>query len=236
VIAAFRTDLPSEDVGRNPARRRILQAAFSAFTTNGYAETSTLEIASRAKVSKRELYALVGNKKEMLVACITSRAKRLQLPPDLPKVRDQDTLVRALTGFGELLLRERSDPTVIAVYRLAIAEAQLAPEVARTIDQKGQVNQSLRSERDSDPSPVVRCSRWPRRRDGGTIFRSALGKFIHEFAAWSCGSAEPEPGQEASWQRDLCFSAALFRSGTSSQPALRVHLFELLRRRQNREG
>jgi len=131
------SDLPSEDVGPNPARRRILQAAFSAFTTNGFAQTSTLEIASQAKVSKRELYTLVGNKKETLVACITARAKRFQLPPDLPKVRDQDTLMRALTGFGELLLRERSDASVIAVYRLAIAEAQRVPEIARTIDLKG---------------------------------------------------------------------------------------------------
>ena len=131
------SDLSSADVGQNPARRRILQAAFSAFTTNGYAQTSTLEIASRAKVSKRELYALVGNKNETLIACITARAKRLQLPPDLPEVRDQDTLVRALAGFGELLLRERSDATVIAVYRLAIAEAQRVPEIAHTIDQKG---------------------------------------------------------------------------------------------------
>jgi AcrR family transcriptional regulator len=131
------SDLPLEDVGPNPARRRILQAAFSAFTTGGFAQTSTLEIASQAKVSKRELYALVGNKKETLVACITARAKQFQLPPDLPKVRDQDTLVRALTGFGELLLRERCDASVIAVYRLAIAEAERVPEIAHTIDLKG---------------------------------------------------------------------------------------------------
>jgi AcrR family transcriptional regulator len=133
------SDLPPEGVSQNPVRRRILQAAFSAFTTNGYAQTSTLEIASRAKVSKRELYALVGNKKETLVACITARARRLQLPPDFPKVRGQDTLARALTGFGELILRELSDLSVIAVYRLAIAEAQRVPEIARAIDSKGRV-------------------------------------------------------------------------------------------------
>ena len=34
---------------------------------NGYAKTSTLEIATRAGISKRELYALVGNKQEMLI-------------------------------------------------------------------------------------------------------------------------------------------------------------------------
>ena len=57
-------------------RDRIIEAAFSAFRENGYAQTSTLEIATRAKVSKRELYGLVGDKQKMLVACITERAGR----------------------------------------------------------------------------------------------------------------------------------------------------------------
>ena len=38
-------------------RERILEAAFAAFMKNGYATTSTLEIATRARVSKRDLYA-----------------------------------------------------------------------------------------------------------------------------------------------------------------------------------
>src|SRR6266496_440045 len=100
-----------------PARQRILEAAFSAFTEKGYAETSTLEIATRARVSKRELYALVGSKQEMLVACIGDRAKRLQLP-DLPEPHDRQALARTLETFGTQLLREVSDPTVIAVFRL----------------------------------------------------------------------------------------------------------------------
>src|ERR1700681_1023598 len=74
------------------ARERILEAAFSAFMKNGYATTSTLEIATRARVSKRELYALVGNKQEMLIACISERAKRFDVPADLPVLRDRQTL------------------------------------------------------------------------------------------------------------------------------------------------
>jgi AcrR family transcriptional regulator len=121
----------------NPIRRRILDAAFSAFMERGYAETSTLEIATRAHVSKRELYAVVGNKQEMLAACISERAKRLHVPADLPVPRDRETLARTLVGFGALLLREVSDPTVIGVFRLAIAEAARAPEVARALDSLG---------------------------------------------------------------------------------------------------
>ena len=56
----------------NPIQARILGAAFKAFVEDGYAGTSTLDIATRAKVSKRDLYANFGSKHEMLVACIKS--------------------------------------------------------------------------------------------------------------------------------------------------------------------
>ncbi|HMF89231.1 MAG TPA: TetR/AcrR family transcriptional regulator [Candidatus Angelobacter sp.] len=115
-------------------RERILEAAFAAFMKNGYATTSTLEIATRARVSKRELYALVGNKQEMLTASIRERAERLDVPADLPVLRDRETLAQVLASFGTKLVREVSNPTVIAVFRLAISEVIQAPEVARVLD------------------------------------------------------------------------------------------------------
>ena len=121
----------------NPVRKRIVGAAFSVFIERGYAGTNTLEIATRARVSKRELYALVGNKQEMLVACISERAKRLRMPKDLPPVRDRETLARVLVTFGARLLREVSEPTVVAVFRLAIAEAERTPKVAQALDTIG---------------------------------------------------------------------------------------------------
>src|SRR6516164_3781721 len=87
-------------------RERILEAAFRAFMKSGYATTSTLQIATRARVSKRELYALVGNKQEMLIACISERATRLEVPTDLPVLRDRETLARVLTSFGTKLVGE----------------------------------------------------------------------------------------------------------------------------------
>jgi AcrR family transcriptional regulator len=127
---------PSE-TGEPPARQRILDAAFSAFMERGFAETSTLEIATRARVSKRELYALVGSKQEMLAACIGERARRLQMPAGLPEPHDRESLARTLETLGTRLLREISDPTVIAVFRLAIAEAVRAPQVAQALNSLG---------------------------------------------------------------------------------------------------
>jgi AcrR family transcriptional regulator len=118
-------------------RRRILQAAMQTFREYGFAAATTLDIATRARVSKRELYALVGNKQAMLIACITERAKRLQAPADLPAPRDRQALAAVLASFGAQLLREVSEPTVIAIFRLAIAEAVHAPEVAQALDSIG---------------------------------------------------------------------------------------------------
>jgi AcrR family transcriptional regulator len=118
-------------------RARILDAAFAAFMKSGYAAASTLEIATRARVSKRELYALVGNKQEILIACISARATRLKVPADLPVPNDRETLARVLSSFGAQLVREVTDPTVIAVFRLAIADAVRTPEVAQALDSIG---------------------------------------------------------------------------------------------------
>lgn len=120
-----------------PVRARILGAAFEAFTTQGYAGTSTLDIATRAKVSKRDLYANFSNKEAMLAACIRSRAERMRLPLDLPPPRDRAGLAASLTAFATNLLREGSQPAVVQMFRLAIAEAKRAPEVAQAFEETG---------------------------------------------------------------------------------------------------
>src|SRR5215470_17503192 len=64
---------------RNPTqtlKQRIREAAFSAFMEKGYAGTNTREIAARAKVSNRELYALYEDKRAMLADCIRFKPER----------------------------------------------------------------------------------------------------------------------------------------------------------------
>lgn len=130
-------DVSPEGPDQKPARARILDAAFAAFGAYGYAQTSMLEIATRAKVSKRELYALIGNKHEMLVACISERTGRMRPTGEVPEPFDRAGLADVLSAFGERLLCEVSDPVVLGVFRLAIAEAERAPEIARALDSIG---------------------------------------------------------------------------------------------------
>lgn len=101
---------------------------------SGYSGTSTLEIATRAKVSKRELYALVGDKQDILVSCITERATRMRSQPaGLPKPQSCEALERLLEAYGIRLLTEATHPAVVGMHRLAIAEATRSPEVARAL-------------------------------------------------------------------------------------------------------
>jgi len=115
-------------------RERILRAAFEAFTENGYAGTSTLQIATLAKVSKRDLYAIFVNKQAMLVACIQSRLDKMQMPAGLPLPSTREALASTLIQFGTNLLTETFRPAVVAMFRLAIAEAERSPEIAQAID------------------------------------------------------------------------------------------------------
>jgi AcrR family transcriptional regulator len=121
-------------LAESPLRRRILDAAFSAFTEDGYAAASTLEIATRAKVSKRDLYTVAGSKHDLLVACITERAAGLSASAELPLVQDRPSLEHALVTLGEKVVRTAGHPNAIAMFRLAVAEAERAPEIARALE------------------------------------------------------------------------------------------------------
>src|SRR5215472_12538614 len=156
----------SDPVTDKATRARIIGAAFQAFMEKGYAGTSTLEIATRAKISKRDLYANFPNKQAILLACITSRAARMRLPADLPATRSRDMLASILTTFGATVVREVCQPEVIAMFRLAISEAQRSPEIAETLNASRSVNRNTLAEllaeaqaagilRDGDPRQMM---------------------------------------------------------------------------------
>jgi len=121
-----------------PNRRdRILDAAFGLLLERGYAHTSTLDIARRAHVSKRELYTLVGDKQTIVSTCVARRADQLRLPLRVAPPHDQATLAATLVRFGAGALGHLSDPPVVALYRLAIMGAADAPDIARVLDTTG---------------------------------------------------------------------------------------------------
>jgi len=120
-----------------PARERILGAAFCAFMENGYAKASTLDIATRAKVSKRELYSLFENKQALFAAGIAKRTHAMRIPLQRPDITSLDGLAATLRSLGRAILTNITDDDVLAVHRLAIAESARSPDVAATLDRSG---------------------------------------------------------------------------------------------------
>lgn len=124
---------------RTPAgpRERIMEAAFGVLMEQGYARASTLEIATRAKVSKRELYTLFGDKRGVLVEMIARRSARMHQALTLPPATDRAGLAETLVDFGTTVLVEVCHPTVAAMFRLAISETDRSAEMAHVLDENG---------------------------------------------------------------------------------------------------
>ncbi len=122
-----------------PIRDRVLQAALAAFRERGFARTSMLEIATRAQVSKRDLYALFRNKHAVLAECISQRAQSMRRPlnPDAPVPATREALTAMLIEIGSSIMQGVCHPEVLAMFRLAISESDRAPDIARALDRAG---------------------------------------------------------------------------------------------------
>lgn len=120
-----------------PRRRAILIAAVGVLMEKGYARAGTLEIATRARVSKRELYAEFGSKRGILEALIATSAADMQAPLTPAEIGDRHALAAALTAYGVAALTTLTNPYVLAMYRLAIAEAPADTELGEILDVKG---------------------------------------------------------------------------------------------------
>jgi AcrR family transcriptional regulator len=130
-------------------RDRVLSAAFSLFREHGFSSTSMLDIVTRARISKRDLYALFGNKHAVLAACISERTERMRRPLDIttPVPQTRDALTTLLVEFGISILKTMCHRDALTVFRLAIAESDRAPEVARILDSSGrEANQKALTE------------------------------------------------------------------------------------------
>jgi AcrR family transcriptional regulator len=143
----------SNSTGQNtyPAgsiRERILKAAFGLFSESGFSDTSMLDIVTRARVSKRDLYALFRNKHALLAACIHERAEGMRRPLDTATSEPQtrDIMAKSLVEFGVSILKTVCQAEALTVFRLAIAESDRAPEIARTLDKRSRANRKALAE------------------------------------------------------------------------------------------
>jgi AcrR family transcriptional regulator len=163
------------------------------FVERGFAATTTLEIATRARVSKRELYALVGNKDEMLALCVARRGNRMRLPEGFPEPTDRASLEAALRKYGATLLCEITEPAVLETFRLGIAEAKRSPAIARTLSERGR-----------EPARLALEALLTSGRAAKLLADGNMDEMLHDFGAllwgntmvWILLGLEKAPGQK----------------------------------------
>lgn len=127
---------PAGATGENPKRAAILEAAAAVFLEGGVEAASMDEIARRARVSKATVYSHFDGKHALLRAIVHGRCRGLMpamnsaafaaLPPE-----------QALTLVGRRLLDLMFEPDAVALYRVVLAEAARAPELARAFYENG---------------------------------------------------------------------------------------------------
>jgi len=124
--------------GRSASKRRaITEAATVSFLRDGYGGTSMDQIAAAAAVSKQTVYKHFADKAQLfraIVLGVTSKAEVI-LGEMTAVLNDEaittvDALRAALTELAGGYLDGVLQPTVLALRRLVIAEAERFPELA----------------------------------------------------------------------------------------------------------
>lgn len=122
-------------------RQRMLAAATRLFIKRGFDGTSVDEIIQAVGGSKTTLYAAFGNKQGLFAAVVADVTSRIdaaialgdQAAPPGHRRKPAEVLTDAGTAAMELVLTRE----VIGLYRLAVAEANRYPDLARSFWESG---------------------------------------------------------------------------------------------------
>ncbi|TDD23927.1 TetR/AcrR family transcriptional regulator [Kribbella turkmenica] len=122
-----------EGEGRTPRKRRaILAAATEAFLQHGYLGASMDEVAAKAGVSKQTVYKQFENKERLFAEIVLGTSDQLldgltkAYAETLDEAGDAREALRALAHY---FLDSLTNPSVLQLRRLVIAEADRFPDV-----------------------------------------------------------------------------------------------------------
>jgi AcrR family transcriptional regulator len=113
----------------NDHAARILAAAAEVFFEKGYDETSTADIAGRAKVSKRELYSNFADKRDILNGVITQLQDKMQAQANI-SWKSSGNLRTVLIEAGTQLFDFIHSETFGKLLRIVVAESFSDPAAA----------------------------------------------------------------------------------------------------------
>ncbi len=107
-------------------RRLVLDAAAAVFAEHGYAEASIEEIARACGMSRKTIYGLYPSKEELLSALLAAAVPDDEASETFLGADFEESVNRVMDRICAAALAPRE----IALLRLVIAEARLAPELA----------------------------------------------------------------------------------------------------------
>ncbi|SFH80873.1 TetR/AcrR family transcriptional regulator [Bradyrhizobium sp. Gha] len=128
--------------GRPPVRsddetkRIVIEAARHAFAVDGYAATSTEELARGAGISTKTLYRLFPGKAALFEAMCADRLERLLSDVNLQANNQADIemgLAAVLVACADLAL----DPEVVALQRMVLQQSATFPDLAANFYRDG---------------------------------------------------------------------------------------------------
>jgi TetR/AcrR family transcriptional regulator, mexJK operon transcriptional repressor len=110
----------------------LLDSAQALFLAHGYGATTVAQIAARSGATKRTIYAKFGDKAG-LFAAMTKRLldrHRGWINDELPGVTVQERLL----NFCTRLRTQMSEPDMLALHQVIVAETHRFPELARLVN------------------------------------------------------------------------------------------------------
>ncbi|WP_433516901.1 TetR/AcrR family transcriptional regulator [Nonomuraea sp. CA-143628] len=114
-------------------RQEILTAARAVFTAHGYVGTSMDAVAAAAGASKRTVYQYFADKEELFAGVVLDTVDRgyEYFKPAILALAETDDLATTLRDHARTTLRGLTDPQLLQMRRLVIAEAERFPEIGR---------------------------------------------------------------------------------------------------------
>jgi AcrR family transcriptional regulator len=118
-------------------RRPILDGARLVFAHDGYERATVDRIAASAGVSKATVYRHFKDKQGLFIAVVADTCDDMRKGVERGLVVTGEGLEEALRRLGESVVHISLSPSVIALHRQTIAEAQRIPGVGQMVYERG---------------------------------------------------------------------------------------------------
>lgn len=126
--------LSKREQNRSDKRTRLLTAALTVFSRNGYTATTMDSIAAEAGLTKPTLYQYFNGKDELFHAMMLEPREMMMIPFDHS---GSACHVEQLWDFSWVYAKIVMQPEYLALARLVIGDAQRSPEIGRAYQASG---------------------------------------------------------------------------------------------------